>query len=54
MRVRAARAFDFGRPPNDEDDRALIALRHAILSNLPALTAGETSCHGLATSKAMY
>jgi hypothetical protein len=51
MRVRAARPFDFGRPLNDEDDRAAIALRDAILSNLPALTTGETSGHALAMSK---
>jgi hypothetical protein len=54
MRVRAARPFDFGRPPNEEDDRAAMALRDAILSNLPALTTGETSGHALAMSKTMY
>ncbi|AMB84807.1 hypothetical protein AWM79_05580 [Pseudomonas agarici] len=54
MQARAARPYHSGRSSTGEDDRAAIALRDAILLNLPALTTGETCGHALAMSKAMY
>ncbi|KPX51284.1 hypothetical protein ALQ03_03007 [Pseudomonas savastanoi pv. glycinea] len=54
IRRRAMRELAPSGRPGGLDVEPVVALYHAILSNLPSFAAGETSGHALALSRTMY